>query len=36
MIEVKELEKRATEIRKRTVEIIHNATGGHSEVPSPL
>jgi transketolase len=29
MIEVKELEKRATEIRKRTVEIIHNATGGH-------
>jgi len=29
MIEVKELEKKAVEIRKRTVEIIHNASGGH-------
>jgi len=29
MIEVKELEKRAVEIRKRTVEIIYNASGGH-------
>jgi transketolase len=30
MIEVKELEKRAVEIRKRTVEIIHKASGGHT------
>lgn len=29
MIEIKELEKRAVEIRKRTVEIIHKASGGH-------
>jgi len=29
MIEVKELEKKAVEIRKRTVAIIHNASGGH-------
>jgi len=30
MINVKELEKRAVEIRKRTVEIIYNASGGHT------
>lgn len=29
MVQVKELEKRAVEIRKRTVEIIGNASGGH-------
>lgn len=29
MVEVKELEKRAVEVRKRTVEIIHKASGGH-------
>lgn len=29
MVQVKELEKRAVEIRKRTVEIIYNASGGH-------
>lgn len=29
MVQVKELEKRAVMIRKRIVEIIHNATGGH-------
>lgn len=29
MVQVKELEKRAVEIRKRTVEIIYKASGGH-------
>lgn len=29
MIQVKELERKAIEIRKRTVEIIYNASGGH-------
>lgn len=29
MVQVKELEKRAVEVRKRTVEIIHKASGGH-------
>ncbi|MCX6327588.1 MAG: transketolase [Bacteroidia bacterium] len=30
MVQVKELEKRAVEIRKRTVEIIYRASGGHT------
>jgi transketolase len=30
MVQVKELEKRAVEIRKRTVEIIYRASGGHA------
>ncbi|OFX57102.1 MAG: transketolase [Bacteroidetes bacterium GWB2_41_8] len=29
MIEVKELEKKAVEVRKRTVDIVHKASGGH-------
>jgi transketolase len=29
MLEVKELEKKAVEVRRRTVEIVHNASGGH-------
>jgi transketolase len=29
MIEVKELERKAVEVRRRTVEIIYNASGGH-------
>jgi transketolase len=30
MVQVKELEKRSLEIRKRTLEIIYNASGGHT------
>lgn len=30
MVEIKELEKEAIEIRIRTLEIIYNAEGGHT------
>jgi len=29
MVLVREMERRAIEVRKRTMEIIHNASGGH-------
>lgn len=29
MVQIKELEKKAVEVRRRTIEIVHNASGGH-------